>query len=448
LGNHEFTCGLEGLSSLLREVSSRNLPLLCTNLSLKEEVREDPFWRNVYRSLKKHVFSYLLYDVNGVRIGLLGLMGEKVFIPEAWPADFVIDFANLAHYVDLLKAQGAKLIIILFHGSLEEAKNLCKKVEGVDIVLCGHSHLVTVERCQEKLLMEAGSEGKQIGVIEVECSKDSEKGYSLKADVIDIPYRNINFCFSAEKELLRHFTNLKKRNLSEELLYLPGSSFLERAYLVADAIRYVTEVNVGITTPGERGYFPSERIVVADVFKIGRTGIPHDGIKGDVLCKYYLTLLELKFIFEATVCMYRELGLDVLLVPSGVKIIIDSNRPPLERIIQLSVNGKVVYQQGQWKDDERQLLSISTSLLLVYGLREVSSNLLKMGVIEQEIFPRDEKGRAVEWRNLEDLKPLICQDETEKYLTLWKAVLKYLLEKKPLKVSEKERLKDIGKNQL
>jgi hypothetical protein len=146
--------------------------------------------------------------------------------------------------------------------------------------------------------------------------------------------------------------------------------------------------------------------------------------------------------------MYRELGLDVLLVPSGVKIIIDSNRPPLERIIQLSVNGKVVYQQGQWKDDERQLLSISTSLLLVYGLREVSSNLLKMGVIEQEIFPRDEKGRAVEWRNLEDLKPLICQDETEKYLTLWKAVLKYLLEKKPLKVSEKERLKDIGKNQL
>lgn len=455
-GNHEFTCGLEGFLEFTKEASARNLSVLCANLSLEEEVEKDTFWRDAYEELKRHISSHLLYEINGLRLGLLGLMGEEVFIPEAWPVRFKTNLSTVNQLIEHMRLQGAEVVVVLFHGSVREARKLWGEIKGADLMLCGHSHVVFLENMGGKLMMEAGSDGRWVGLVEIDlCGSESSGKYSLKAKLIDVNHIypecyflkvNAEHLFPIdENSLFSYFPELGGKKLSAQIVTFEHSPIIESAYLVADAIRDSAKTDVGITTLAERGYFTSKEVTVSDLFKVGRAGVPCEGVKGDVLCKYYLTLSEIKVVLEATVCMYKELGLDVFLVLSGLEVIFDTGRSPLDRIVQITLNGRTVYQEREWQKDRETLISVSTSLLLLYGLRRISSELTRIGVVDHMIFPRNEDGIPVEWRSLRELQPLLYRDERGRYVTLWKAVLEYLSKGEDVVRSEKRpRLKDLG----
>ncbi|MCR4391869.1 MAG: 5'-nucleotidase C-terminal domain-containing protein [Candidatus Acetothermia bacterium] len=128
LGNHEFD---EGSATLAKFAEAVGFPLLSANFDFSQ----DPL-------LAGEILPYVLVDVAGNRVGIIGLTTEDT----AWssnpgPNIAIGDaFAAARRAVDELTAQGVTVIIALTHLGWDRDLELATSVTGIDIVVGGHSH--------------------------------------------------------------------------------------------------------------------------------------------------------------------------------------------------------------------------------------------------------------------------------------------------------------------
>lgn len=128
LGNHEFDRGQEGLAPFLDKIT---LPVLAANI---ETADTSPI-HGKYR-------PYLIKTVGSEKIGIIGLITPDT-VEIARPGQdirFLDPKTTLENTIRELKTQGATKIIALTHLGYEVDKKLAAEVEGVDIIVGGHSH--------------------------------------------------------------------------------------------------------------------------------------------------------------------------------------------------------------------------------------------------------------------------------------------------------------------
>jgi 2',3'-cyclic-nucleotide 2'-phosphodiesterase/3'-nucleotidase len=147
LGNHEFNYGLDFLDIALK---GANFPFVCANV---ETMGGQPLvqpWR---------VLTLPVRDQSGqaqtLKVGVIGfvppqiLQWDKGHLEGKVRAADIVDAAN--RHVPALKAAGADIVIALCHsgiaggerrGNEENAALHLARVEGVDVILTGHQHLV------------------------------------------------------------------------------------------------------------------------------------------------------------------------------------------------------------------------------------------------------------------------------------------------------------------
>ena len=153
LGNHEFNYGLEFLEAALEDA---NFPFVSANL-VKGELGADPLsdttWIAPYRIVEKE-----LTDGTGtkhtIKLGFIGFLPPQIM---TWDATHLAGKVNTRDivetakaYVPRMKAEGAELIIALSHSGItadapagaENASLQLAGVDGIDVVLTGHQHLV------------------------------------------------------------------------------------------------------------------------------------------------------------------------------------------------------------------------------------------------------------------------------------------------------------------
>ncbi len=144
LGNHELDMGNEPVAQFCQRT---NFPLLAGNWDLSKE-----------SELKSHRISdcgnvlsyqpdtqsaqYLVKEFDGERVAIFGLSIDKmsdIANPDA-DTPFVTAIDTAKETVRQIHAAGIKNIILLSHLGYEGDQELAEKVEGIGIIVGGHSH--------------------------------------------------------------------------------------------------------------------------------------------------------------------------------------------------------------------------------------------------------------------------------------------------------------------
>ena len=141
VGNHEFNYGPAVLNKFKAEA---DFPLLSANVTGCQDYTFQP---------------YVIKDVGGVQVGILGLTPPAVTHWER-PENIVgcvfgDAMAAANHYVPEMRAAGADVIVVAAHTGLDEtygygreenfAKFLANEVPGIDVILAGHAHANVAE---------------------------------------------------------------------------------------------------------------------------------------------------------------------------------------------------------------------------------------------------------------------------------------------------------------
>lgn len=144
LGNHEFDLGLPHLKSALEKYAKT--PIVATNIRFA-----DP-------SLNKLVKrTLLLTDANGVKVGFFSLASPSLVYLTRSGGDIAIDSDTKAvarQAVSELRGQGADVVVLLSHSSLEEDLRMAAEIGGLSLVICGesmrgrHSGLIWVDNAE------------------------------------------------------------------------------------------------------------------------------------------------------------------------------------------------------------------------------------------------------------------------------------------------------------
>jgi 2',3'-cyclic-nucleotide 2'-phosphodiesterase/3'-nucleotidase len=148
LGNHEFNYGLEFLDKAL---AGANFPFVSANL-VKADGNGAPYIAP-YRIVDK-----VLKDGSGaehtIKLGFIGFLPPQIM---TWDATHLtgkvntLDIVETAQkYVPQMQAEGAELIIALSHSGIaadqttgaENASLQLAGVDGIDVIVTGHQHLV------------------------------------------------------------------------------------------------------------------------------------------------------------------------------------------------------------------------------------------------------------------------------------------------------------------
>ncbi|MBE0643369.1 MAG: bifunctional metallophosphatase/5'-nucleotidase [Bacteroidetes bacterium] len=182
LGNHEFDYGADNLRHLFPTVT---FPIISANLWDKR--MGTPF-----------VPRYRILHRGGMTIGVIGLapMDLKTLTMRSNVADLdVLDAAmtvrNTIH--ELEQRFGARFIVVLSHSGVEADSALAATVDGIDVIVGGHSHtpLWKPKKVNGALIVQAGSKGRWLGRLDlkVDAAKgtvDSSWGQLIETRVNDI----------------------------------------------------------------------------------------------------------------------------------------------------------------------------------------------------------------------------------------------------------------------
>lgn len=153
LGNHEFNYGLEYLD---KAMEGADFPFVSANL-VRGELAADPLSDETY------IQPYLivekeLTDGSGatktIKVGLIGFLPPQIMTWDATHLTGKVNTRDIVEtaraYVPKMREEGADIIVALSHSGIaadqqtgaENASLQLAEVEGVDVVLTGHQHLV------------------------------------------------------------------------------------------------------------------------------------------------------------------------------------------------------------------------------------------------------------------------------------------------------------------
>ncbi|MBW4653003.1 MAG: 5'-nucleotidase C-terminal domain-containing protein [Kaiparowitsia implicata GSE-PSE-MK54-09C] len=128
VGNHEFDAGAQTLADF---IDGAEFPMISANLVVDER-----------SPLVGKIQPWIIQDVAGQRVGIFGLTPEDTAILSS-PGEGVtfVDAVEAAQQaVADLQAEGVDKIIGLTHVGLGRDRQIAQRVEGIDVIVGGHSH--------------------------------------------------------------------------------------------------------------------------------------------------------------------------------------------------------------------------------------------------------------------------------------------------------------------
>ncbi|WP_223439647.1 bifunctional 2',3'-cyclic-nucleotide 2'-phosphodiesterase/3'-nucleotidase [Metabacillus dongyingensis] len=180
-GNHEFDKGPEVLRAFIEKAK---FPIVSSNVDVANESKLSDLVKDPkdFPSKKDGViYPYVILDVNGEKVALYGLTTEDT--PEASSPGENIVFndaikASEATIKTITETEKVDKIIALTHLGYEKDLELAEKVEGIDVIIGGHTHtlvdtLKVVDQDETPTIVaQVQDYGKFLGKLDVAFNKD------------------------------------------------------------------------------------------------------------------------------------------------------------------------------------------------------------------------------------------------------------------------------------
>ena len=129
LGNHEFD---DGCLTLAKFLERSKVPALAANLAPEKGCPV----------LKADYAPHLIKDIRGEKVGIVGIANDEVvtLASACEHTKFTPIVDTVKREVAELEAQGVKHIVLVTHIGLPADRELARAVDGVDIIVGGHTH--------------------------------------------------------------------------------------------------------------------------------------------------------------------------------------------------------------------------------------------------------------------------------------------------------------------
>lgn len=371
-GNHDFDFGIEALEQMFAAArnteESRMFPtLLSMNLHPMQKASED-----------FPIKGWTIFERNGIRAGVFGLMGENsynVIGRDAQRLEFTNPAVAAREAVKELQAAGVDYIIALSHGGTMNGDDLklAREVEGIDLIISAHDHdllaqpifagktssSADISRTGGVPIVAAGAFGKHVG--KVVFSGGRMESYTLIEVGKEIPQepsmaRWVDSMYNVTKDAFVGMTGADPDDtLATGVSALPkmvgevgemplGSNIAASYSYMAGKILggALGEEVIGVVPYGvvRRG-LDSGAVTVKDVFEVLSLGENEAGHTGYPLVYAWLNGKEIADLCELSVSVSPFME-DVRLFFSGVEYSCNPYRPPFFKVGNVKVSGKPV----------------------------------------------------------------------------------------------------------
>lgn len=222
---------------------------------------------------------YKIFERGGVRIGVIGqafpympIANPKWMFPEY---SFGIRQERMQQVVTELREEGVDLVVVLSHNGFDVDKKMAGRVQGIDVILSGHTHDAVPEPVLigETILIASGSNGKFISRVDLDVRDGRMMGFRHKlipifSDVIT-PDADMAALIDAERAPFK--ASLEEEiGTTESLLYRRGNFNGTWDDLICDAIRQERDAQIALS-PGVRwgtSILPGQAITREDIHNV------------------------------------------------------------------------------------------------------------------------------------------------------------------------------------
>ena len=260
-GHWEFTYGESTLRQRLKEFKGEFLAqnvFLTDDAAFNNAEAFDPASGRVFKPVT-------IKEVGGVRIAVIGQAFP--YVPIAHPKRFTPDWTfgiretELQKLVDDVRtSQHPDVIILLSHNGMDVDLKLASRCSGINIILGGHTHdavprpITVTNPCGATLVTNAGSNGKFVGVLDLDVGKGVLKNvrYTLLPVFADLIKPDP--VMQALIDRLRAPFSKKfdeKLATADELLFRRGNFTGPMDQVICDALRQELDAQIAFS-PGFR----------------------------------------------------------------------------------------------------------------------------------------------------------------------------------------------------
>jgi S-sulfosulfanyl-L-cysteine sulfohydrolase len=250
-GHWEFTLGAKRVREIIERDLKGRIDFLAQN------VRTTDFGDAVFE-------PYAMRSLNGVGVAVIGqafpytpIANPRHFVPE-W--SFGIQDEHMQTVVDEARAKGAQVVVVLSHNGMDVDLKMASRVSGIDAILGGHTHdgvpspVIVANRNGKTLVTNAGSNGKFLGVLDLDVRDGRVSDYRYKLLPV---FSNL---LPADREMNAYIDGVRAPHrakldeilaVSEGLLYRRGNFNGSWDQLIVDAIMEVKGAQIAFS-PGFR----------------------------------------------------------------------------------------------------------------------------------------------------------------------------------------------------
>ena len=337
----EFTLGSERVNEIVED-----LPFAALGQNIFDVEWNEP---------AEQFLPYKFFERGGVKIAVIGQAFP--YMPIANPGWMFPEFSfgirdkRMQEMVEEVRAEGAELVVCLSHNGFDVDKQMASRVNGIDVILSGHTHDALPEPyiVNNTLIVASGSNGKFVSRVDLDVESGQVMGFRHKlipifSDVIT-PDEEMSSLIDAERApYLAQMSEVIGETGDSQTLYRRGNFNGTWDDLICDALLSERDAEIALS-PGVRwgpSILPGQKITREDIWNVTSMTYP-EAYRTEMTGEFLHVVLEdvADNLFNPD--PYYQQGGDMVRV-GGLGYHIDIRKPQGERITNMTLlkTGEVI----------------------------------------------------------------------------------------------------------